>query len=182
MTDTTYWLIANLDLAENVFSTFSTRMEIVSPFYGTFKDIHEFEEHRLSVPQMPIGLILLFQRRLDPGLPSVTPALSAIEHTIHTLEHIQVKHAVQRAILVDCAEMPNAPLSDFNVLGQYFEILSNSLSLPDGALIAALDYNVSSKGEINTDEARWWDTRSNLFIDHMRNHISETLRLLNGGA
>jgi hypothetical protein len=182
MEDTTVWIIANLDLEESVFSAFSTRLATLSPLRGTFRDIRDLGAKATSVPQAPLGLILFFRRRIDPGLPSVSPALAAIGRAAQTLERVQVKHALRRAVFVDCGEMPNAPLSDFNVLGQYFESLSDGLPLPEGALIAALDYDRDADGGIDADGARWWDTRSKVFVDHMRDHIAETLRLLNGGG
>lgn len=178
MDDSTVWIIANLDLEESVFSAFSTRVGSLSPLRGTFCDIRELAA---GAPQGPLGLILFFRRRVDPGLPSVSPALAAMARAGQTLERIQAKHAVRRAVLVDCGEMPNAPLSDFNVLGQYFEALSDILPLPEGALIAALDFERDAADGIAADHARWWDTRSKVFVDHMRDHIAESLRLLNGG-
>jgi hypothetical protein len=178
MEDRTVWIVANLDLEEDVFSAFLPRLARLSPLGGSFMDIRELAGQAQTAP---LGLILFFRRRVDPGLPSVSPALSGIGRATQMLEQVQAKHAVRRAVLVDCGEMPNTPLSDFNVLGQYFEALSDSLILSDGALIAALDYERDPDGEILADDVAWWDTRSKLFVDRMRDHIAETLRLLNGG-
>lgn len=178
MDDKTVWILVNLDLEKSVFTTFSAQVGSLSGLRGVFRDLHDLTSVVPQGPEAKLGVIVFFNRRIDPALPSVRPALDALDQSVQSLERAQIKQSIRRAVLVDCSEMPNAPLSDFNVLGQYFEAISDLLPLPEGALVAALDFRYAPSGGIV--DTVWWDTRSQKFVDHMRDHIVESLGLLNG--
>jgi hypothetical protein len=182
MTDQSVWLLANLDLAEGDFDCLANDIAKVSPFTGMFLQMANLDDIRLRDKGTGFRLVLFFRRRMDPGMPSVSQAIGGLGKVAEALERRQLKHLLRGAILVDCGELPNAPLSDFNVLGQYFETLNDLLPPPDGALIAALDFERDSADVIQVREAVWRDTRSQEFVDHMRDHIASSLLLLNSAA
>ena len=182
MTNQTVWLLANLDLNESDFVCFAGNMATISPLTGTFLQLASLDEIGLPDSGKGCGLVLFFRRRVDPAISSVSAPIRELGRVADVLERCQLKHLLRSAILVDCGEMPNAPLSDFNVLGQYFETLNDLVPLPDGALIAALDFERDASDVIRVSDLVWRDTRSQEFVDHMREHIANSLSLLNSAV
>jgi hypothetical protein len=182
MTDQSVWLLANLDLDQSDFVCFASNIAEMSPLTGTFLQVANLDDIGLLDKGMGYGLVLFFRRRVDPGMSSVSQPIGGLGRVADALERRQLKHLLRSAILVDCGEMPNAPLSDFNVLGQYFETLNDLVPLPDGALIAALDFERDRSDVILVQDAVWRDTRSQEFVDHMREHIASSLLLLNSAV
>lgn len=182
MTDQSVWLLANLDLDDSDFVCFASSIAEVSPLTGAFLQVANLDDIGLLAKGTGYGLVLFFRRRVDPGMSSVSQPLGGLGKVADALERRQLKHLLRGAILVDCGEMPNAPLSDFNVLGQYFETLNDLIPLPDGALIAALDFERDASDVIQVRDAVWRDTRSQEFVDHMREHIANSLLLLNSAV
>ncbi len=182
MTDQSVWLLANLDLDESDFDCLASSIAAVSPLTGKFVQAASLDDISLHDKGTGFRLILFFRRRMDPGVSSVSTSLGGLGRVADALERRQLKHLLRGAVLVDCGELPNAPLSDFNVLGQYFETLNDLLPLPDGALIAALDFERDATDAIRIRDAVWRDTRSQAFVDHMRDHIANSLLLLNSAV
>jgi hypothetical protein len=181
MTDQTRWLIVNLDLDEDFFNAVVARFGDLSGFSDPTYILDTLSTEPVPYLREPLGLIILFARRLHAGLASVAPGLAALERLERNLEARQIKLAFRQAIFVDCGEIPNAPLSDFAVLGQYIEAFADTMSATRYSGVYALDAKRDKNDGWTEGAFVWWDTRSEAFVDHVRNYMMEALQNLNPG-
>lgn len=179
MTDKSIWLIFNLDLEEDLFVAIANRIGELSGLGGTVVTLEELSDAIAGKDEQSLGLMITFGRRLDPGPSSVSPGLAGLGRLERSLETRQMKRAFGRVVFVDCSEMPNAPLSDFGVIGQYLEAVSDACPAVPFAGVYALDAERGPSDGWTDGLFRWWDTRSDAFVDHMRDHLVETLQMFN---
>jgi hypothetical protein len=178
MTSKKRLVIANLDLEDEVFSGIVRALEAANTLQGSLTDLDELAAVGPNLGEDEIELVAFFSRRADSSLASLSPALARIAAVDLSLTRMQVKYAVRKITLVDCGEMPSAPLSEFNALAQYLETFAENLASETTGKVMALDYEETSGNELSV---RLYDTQSAEFLDHFLEYTKHALRMLNNG-
>jgi hypothetical protein len=176
MKGNTSWIVANLDLADAVFTALSPRIHELAGLTGP---VHRLDRLNEADRSNKLGIILMFQRRIDPSMRSISPVLAALGQCEKIFEEAQLKQRIQRVLLVDCSEIPNAPMSHFTVLSQYLESLATTAPATSSGTIACLDYEIPDLDTAELTNIQFWDTRSDEFMEHMQQYMIESLRSLN---
>ena len=180
MNDKLTWLVFNLDLENELFTTIVDRIGELSGFDGTFVPIETQADISAIERGEPLAMMVLHTRRLDTRLESISPGLAAVGRLEFMLEIAQLKQKIEDAVLVDCGELPNAPLSDMFVIGQFVEDLSNAMPNARFHGIFAVDgLRIDSDESWSEAQFKWWDTRSEAFIDYMRDNLLKSLSQFN---
>ena len=172
----TCWIVVNLDLCDAVFAALSPR---VPELVGLTGSIHRIDAIPETVHSAEIGLVLMCQRRIDPSMDSIAPALASLDRCEKAFAEGQLKQRIAKILLIDCSEMPNAPMSHFTILSQYLESLAVTAPEASSGSIGCVDYEVLDGGAAGITNIRFWDTQSDEFLEHMRRHMIESLQALN---
>ncbi|MCU0911097.1 MAG: hypothetical protein MUE98_07060 [Rhodobacteraceae bacterium] len=177
MTSNRRLVVANLDLDADVFAAIHAALTAGNLLPGTAVLLEDFAELGPTLAQDGIELFALYSRRADSSLPSLSRALARIGAVDLTLEQMQARHAVRKITLVDCGELPCAPLSDFNAVAQYLEAFAENLETDAAGGVMALDFDLSGEPA----QLKLLDTQSPDFVDHFVAYTKQTLRMLNSG-
>lgn len=179
MTKKSNWLIFNFDLEEDLFAVLADRIPELSGLGGKVLSLDELPAGMHSTAENGFDVMILFQRRLYAGPAEVSAGLAALGRLEQTLQARQIKQIIGRVVFVDCSEMPNAPLSDFGLIGQYLEAVTDALPTTPFGGVFALDADRGPSDGWTDGTFRWWDTSTDAFVDHMRDYLIEALQLFN---
>jgi hypothetical protein len=170
-------VVVNLDLDDRLFPEAVRFLELQKVFPAALLDLNELASFGPSLLAEGFELVVLYARRADAFPSSLGKAIDRIESTTRVLEHIQLRHAVRKITLVDCGEIPTAPLSDFSAVAQYLETFANDMSADASARVFALDHDFFA----DEPSAKLYDTQSSEFIDHFVAYTKTSLQMLNTG-
>lgn len=165
-------VVVNLDLDEDLFRETFSFLKSNDHFTPSLQKLEEMERSAEE-----IELVALFVRRADGSASSVANAISRIEEIARYLEQVQMRHAVKQITLIDCGEIPSAPLSDFSAVAQYLETLATEMSPDASARVFAVDHDFSA----DPASVRLFDTLSADFLDHFVAYTTTSLQMLNTG-
>lgn len=175
-------LVVNLDLEAEIFDQCKSQAEMIGGSFADSKFIEAAENLGLQAqPEATqIRIVAFFARSGDSALRQAIDAIVAIGALGSKLTEIQAVRKVCAFTLVDCSDLPAAPLSDFNVLAHYIESLTEEFNFVEDAHVMSLDFESDTNGVLSNFQL--YDTRSEDFILHSAEYIRASLRSINANG
>jgi hypothetical protein len=177
MTSQMLQVVVNLDLHDKLFSEAVRFLEERKVISKAPLDMDSLGPFGPTLASDGFEIFAFYTRRADSAPHSLASAIDKITLTTQSLAQIQLCHAVRKITLVDCGEVPTAPLSDFSAVAQYLEVFANDMSADASAQVVALDHDFFA----DQPYARLYDTQSAEFIDHFAAYTRNSLLMLNTG-